>query len=480
MKISFPALRRLPGRCLLGLLLPVLAGCAATTTFVPYPARIAPLVDDLRLKRPVDLGQCLADERRGEDAVLYAMERGRAALITGQYDASLAEFNASAQRIREHDERAVISASAVGAQVVATVVNDNAIPYDGYGYERVMLHHFLALDYLGRNDPEGAGVEARLANFEQERAAKRLDEELARARQEGEENRVGAALGDERLAAVSAGMDGISARVRNSFQNAYTFYLSGFIYELLDQPNDAFIDYRRALEIYPENSYVQRDAVRLAAALGMGEEFDRLAARFGIDRAEPLTDDDGADLLVLFEDGLVPPKQEVKIPLPVPRVGIVAIAFPVYGDRPPPGAPLTLAMDGKPLGRTEPICDFRALAAKALQEKAPAIVTRQVMRAVAKGATARVATDQLGAAGLLLSSIWNYMSESADLRSWLTLPADAQVMRVRVPAGTHRLALKHEAVPAPAFVDLAVGEAARSVIHVVRVGGQLYTNVFNL
>ncbi len=468
----FPRLTRL----LLSMLLTaILGGCAGTSTFVAYPARINPLIGNVALGRPVDLSQCLVSECQSSDLILYNMERGRIAQIQGDVGVSMRDFNVSMDKIRENDEKAVISSSAIGASLAATAVNDNAIPYEGEGYERVLLHHYQALNFLSRKDLEGAGVEVRRANAEQEEALKKFEADLDKAREEAQEKHVQNPLSNHEFQTRYAQLDEVAGKVKNSFQNACTFYLSGFIYELLVQPNDAYIDYKKALEIYPGNRYLQYDVLRLARSLEMREELDELQARFKPPPPSPSGEKSG-DLLILFEDGFVPQKQEVKIPLPVPKTGIIAIAFPIYNSHWTQELPLLVATEDAELGSTEPICDIRALAVRALQERAPVIAIRQIIRAVSKGAATRKAREKLGPAGALLMDIYNIVSENADLRSWITLPAGAQIMRTTLPAGNHTLHFRHDGSRASVDMNVTVVAGSKTIIHVVRAGGQLYTS----
>lgn len=461
---------------LLAILL-IMCGCAASSTFTAYPRKIEPLIASLSVRNPTDLSTYLLSESTGRDQILYNMERGRYAQIIGNTDASMADFSASIRKIRENDEMAVISASAAGATVAATLVNDNVIPYEGAGYERVLLHHYQALNYLEKNDLEGAGVEVRLANAEQNEALQRFEHELDWAREEAEEKHIGG-----RTSAVEsryAQMDEMAGRVKNSFQNAYTFYVSGFIYELLRQPNDAYIDYKKALEIYPENRYVQQDVLRLAAGLGMNDDLAELKKRFSAEK-RTVIDENGpgsGELLVLFEDGFVPQKQEIKIPVPIGGSGLVAIAFPIYQGNWTPVNPLLILDNNVLLGSTEPICDVRALAVKALKEQVPVLAARQIARAVAKGVAAAEARKNMGGFGQFATIIWNLVSENADLRSWLTLPANAQILRTTLPAGSHRLTLQHPQAGIPADVDVEIPGGGKTVLHIVRAGQQLYWSV---
>ena len=425
----------------------------------------------------IDLSQCLLNECKNNDLILYNMERGRYAQVIGNLDVSMTDFSASMDKIRRNDEKALFSASAFGANVAATMVNDNAIPYEGEGYERVLLHHYQALNYLKKKDLDGAGVEVRRANAEQNEALKRFEKELDGAREEAEKKRISG--NSTRIDTQYAQMDEVAGKVKNSFQNAYTFYVSGFIYELLRQPNDAYIDYKKALEIYPENSYLQKDVLRLAAELDMREELDTLKQRFPQENKLFIAAGGTAagELLVMFEDGFVPQKHEIKIPLPVGKAGIIAIAFPIYQERWSSQVPVRILNKNELIGSTEPICDVRALAVKALKEKAPVIATRQIIRAIAKGATAAEAKKQMGDLGQFATTIWNLVSENADLRSWLTLPANAQILRATLPAGRYSLTLQHPLAGGPKNIDVEIVANGKTVLHVVRTGHQMYNSV---
>ncbi|OGU17788.1 MAG: hypothetical protein A2076_10795 [Geobacteraceae bacterium GWC2_53_11] len=456
----------------------VMTGCAATSTFTAYPHKIHPLMASLASRTPLDLSQCLLSECQSKDLILYNMERGRYAQIVGKNDVSMADFKTSMDKISENDQKALISASDVGANVAATLVNDNAIPYEGEGYERVLLHHYQALNYLKKKDVEGAGVEVRRANAEQNESLKRFEKELEKSQEEASEKNV-TASSSSKIDTQYAQMDEVAGKVKNSFQNAYTFYLSGFVYELLQQPNDAYIDYKKALEIYPENKYLQKDVLRLAAKLDMRDDLDELSKRFSLDPSQKFVLESAAgsgELLVLFEDGFAPEKHEVKISLPINR-NIVSIAFPIYQEKWSSQTPLLLLNNNELIGNTEPICDIRALAVKALKEKVPMLATRQIIRAVAKAVTASEAKKKMGELGQFAANVWNIVSESADLRSWLTLPSNAQILRTTLPAGSYKLSLKHPMAGGSPTVNVEIAANGKTVLQVTRTGPQLYTTV---
>ncbi|MEI7816087.1 MAG: hypothetical protein WCI45_02735, partial [Desulfuromonadales bacterium] len=112
-----------------------------------------------------------------------------------------------------------------------------------------------------------------------------------------------------------------------------------------------------------------------------------------------------------------------------------------------------------------------------LKEKAPVIATRQIVRAIAKAAAAAAAKQNLGELGQLAVSVWNLVSENADLRSWLTLPANAQILRATLPVGDYKLALQHPMTLGTTYVDVKITTGGKSVLQVVRTGQQIYSSV---
>ena len=79
-------------------------------------------------------------------------------------------------------------------------------------------------------------------------------------------------------------------------------------------------------------------------------------------------------------------------------------------------------------------------------------------------------------------SAWNGLSENADLRSWVSLPANVQVLRVALPAGSHQLTLKQSSLAAAIEVPVQVAAGSKTIVHVVRAGNgkDLYTSVISL
>ncbi len=51
--------------------------------------------------------------------------------------------------------------------------------------------------------------------------------------------------------------------------------------------------------------------------------------------------------------------------------------------------------------------------------------------------------NRLGVLGQLAGNVYNAATERADLRAWNTLPSNAQVTRLALPAGKHNIEFKN-------------------------------------
>ena len=129
-------------------------------------------------------------------------------------------------------------------------------------------------------------------------------------------------------------------------------------------------------------------------------------------------------------------------------------------------------------GSTEPLVDFGALAVKHLKEQVPKMIVRQVLRAVAKNELQRQSADHLGLAGQLVANIYNIVSESADRRSWLTIPHSGQALRINVKEGSRELTLRASNTTGKLKLDVKAGTT--TFVRVVHVNNTLITQTFKL
>ena len=450
----------------------LMAGCAITSVFIPYPKQAEGIKQQIEAKQIQLATDKLDKKRHGSDKILYLMERGRTAQIGNELKVSREDYLHAKEAIAGLEQKAVVNASGVGSKAASFLTNDNAIPYVGQSYEHVFLYHFQAMNYLFERDLQGALVEVRRANEEQTLALRNHAREIEKLEKKKQKK---AQPANQKKAFFKAfeQLDSVSERVKNSFQNAYTFYASGVMWELEGKDNDAYIDYKKALEIFPDNLFLQADVVRLAKTLGMRADLERFKKQFKINKAMPVAG--GGELIVFYEQGFAPVKKEVKVSIPTPS-GIHSLAFPTYSGqwRSTPALTLKDISNNQTLGTTSPIVYVQALATKALQEDLLGMFVRQVVRVVAKKEAANQAGEKLGGAGTVAATLFNVVTERADLRSWLTLPNDAQIFRASLAAGERTIKVGNGMASESVAIKIIPGK--KTILRVIGTGRALHTN----
>ncbi|WP_237440450.1 COG3014 family protein [Alcanivorax sp. DP30] len=417
------------------------AGLAPANTLAPSPS-VSPVISKLE------------GATAGADGVLYLQELGRVSQLQGRREASRNAFASAVAAYDAEDASARIQASSLAATGTALLTNDNARPYIAPDYERIFTRAYQALNYWAANDATGAAVEFRAAALEQQVAANKREKEIAKAEEEAEENKIDLNQFD----GYFDGLNAVAGEVKSSFQNAWTFYLSALFWEAHGEYNDALVDYKKALEIHPDSTMLKEDVQRVSAAM------DRKRG------------DEGGLVAVIYDQDFVQPRAEFSLPIPTVH-GFFSVAFPTYSlqDKPRPNSLRVLDTGSQPLGETQVLADVGALAAKDLKERLPGMLVRQTLRATAKYNLQKEANDNYGALGAFATQIYNLVSEQADRRSWLTLPAYAQATRFSLPQGEHTLILSTP--QGDATLTVPVVNRGLTVIHAVAVPGRLITRV---
>jgi len=364
---------------------------------------------------------------------LNLLEKARLHYLANDWTQSRKDFALVSEVLDENAAKAKIRLSRGVANVASLVSSDNVIAYQITPYEQTMLHSYQALNYLFLGQLQGALVEVRRANLVQENALRAHQQDLDK----GDLN-----TDRQSLDRAYPSMSALIGDIKNGFQNAYTFYLSGLFYEAALQTNDAYIDYKRALEIYPNNHYLQKDVLRLATKLSMTDDLALLTVKYGAYQAPKIAE--SGELVILLENGAINPKQEVSINLPIfsgvnqPR--FFSFALPFYNGTLTKYPALTINLDGKTYA-SEQIVRLQSLASKQLQEQMPSLVTRQALRLIAKEKLRSTMNQQGGEIGNILATLYNVASEQADTRSWLTLPDEVQILRLSLAPGKQTIEL---------------------------------------
>lgn len=409
-----------------------LSACAsfsAGNLFSHYSAQNEPVYQAVKSGRYEEAEALLPDYVAGD--ILDNLEKGRVQLLNEKFEQSQLSLARSDSAVRELQDKAVISVSDSASSLSALAVNDNLSVYQPADYELGFLHLYLGLNYIQKNNLEDALVEMRRANIVQERARKDREKELESAQEQLENQGLSPNLGSILSQYPDAG-DTLKA-----VQNGYLLYLSALLYEANGDLNNAYVDYRRALAVAPDNKQVIEGTKRVAKRLGMSSDLRKLERRYG--KAKTLARNESR-VIVLEEQGVVEAMRAWKQSLPLfdsrGRGVLYSISLPYYPTVQAQNF-LPVTLDKSHL-TSDLLTDVNLMAQKNLSERMPAIIIRQAIRVWAKDQLRRQTTEQNGV-GNLLFNVWNVLTEQADTRSWLTLPGEIRSSSNVVIAGDHTI-----------------------------------------
>jgi hypothetical protein len=455
-------------------LLPALLAGAARAD---HPRDFRAALDGLRANRPAAMEKPFLKDasRPGGDRLLALYELGTLHHLAGDLPRSIDCFNGADAVAREYEGQALISAGEAGRTAGALLANDAVLRYEGQGFEKVLSRTLNGINYLMNGDMEGARVEVRKAEEYQLLERERRQKEVQKV-QNPPRGAEAARLDNPAVRAQYGRMFDSVRNLRNSFENAFTYYLSGRIFYARGEAglNDAAVAIRRAFELAPQVPEVRASYLEIARAQG-GATLDQALAALGMDAdgapqaalpagpppADPAAAADRGVVVILYETGLAPELDEVKFSLPIENQ-LYTLAFPIY---PPVGAPrpaLAVSGPGWTLA-TSRVLDVRAQAVKSLQERLPGILTRGVLGALAKGEVQKKTEKDYGQVAGLFAKFLSAAITNADRRSWLGLPAEIQIGQAFLPPGRQTLDLV-DGPGAPLKVTLDVTPGSTSFL----------------
>lgn len=463
------------------------AALAALPARADHPGDIRQAVDSLRASNLAGVDKLFLKSatRDGADQLLCLYELGGFYHLGGDARKSAEFFNLADEVARAYEGRAVVSAGASTRTAGAVVLNDSLLRFEGYGYDKVMSRTLNALNYVLMGDLEGARVEVRKAEEYQRLERERHQRELQKAGPRPPAGAEAARVDNPTVQAAYGRMFDQARRVRNSFENAFTYYLSSQVYLAQGEEglNDAMVEIRRASELAPQCPAVAATYQEIARAhdggagtlADLGQTKARLqaassdpsggtAASTVPDPAPAAAPAEGGSVVVCFEAGLVPPLEEVKFSLPASG-RLYSLAFPIYRDFGATQPPLavTPAVPARTF-TTATILETRSLAVKSLQERMPGILTRGLLGAAAKGEVQKKAEKEWGFLGGLLTGLASVAVTNSDRRSWQSLPAEVQVTRFHLPPGPNTLSVRGPGWTEPVPLNVAPGSQTFLVV----------------
>ena len=389
-------------------------------------------------------GKDLGEASRDPDRLLYLMESGLLAHYNGEYERSNALF-ARAERAADR-----LFTRSAAREVGALLTNDETRPYRGEAFERVLIHYYRALNYWYTGRTEDALVECRKANLK-----------LASRAAEAE------ALEFSDL-----------AHDPSTYQNdAFIHYITGLFYEAGGEWNDAGVSYRNARTAYGFYDSVLGIPTPAILTDDLDRLDDILDGRPVSGEAALHPTDTGGELILFAEVGFVPRKiqRDVNLPLSDREVKIVGaggrastaravaerwhtpegkrsrrhtahadywlrVAIPELRSATGDTRSVRIS-SGSYQSRAVVAEDIGALARKTFEGNLPAIRARTVARALTKFTATQGIKKKNRVLGFL-ANLFTASVEAADTRSWVSLPDQIHIGRLRLPAGVHTLVIE--------------------------------------
>ena len=357
-------------------------------------------------------------------------------MLSGNYGFSETRFRAAVDSAVDRNESSPkIKVTDVANTVLAsTVTDDRTRDYYLPPYElNLALEYGIIVQVInGRLDD--ALADARLSVYVQDTLAETYGADVAKAESSAD------AQSRAILKKQNDMLESMIAETRNSWENPVLWWLSGLLFEADGQTDMAWQSYRKAAVIKPDNAVFAADAARADGATTPAKG--------------------KAKLVVIYDQGFVPRRESLKIPIPI-YTGF-AIDIPKYDssyifnyDN------VTVAGSSGAVSASRAL-DVRALAARDLKEQLPGIVVRNLTRAALQ-AGAQAAANSAGneyaqlavfAGNLLVSSM-----RRADVRSWTTLPVAQHVWcDAGMDPGVYDIEFSINGLRTTARVPLASGE----------------------
>lgn len=414
------------------------------------------------------------------DELAWRLEAGMLAFTFGRYAEAIEEFSASERVIADYDERATVSVRDVGSEAGGALSNLNALPYRGWCRDRMGLEIYKSLSYLGLNREDSFRAQVKRLRqrqkeiqedyakyFEQEKA------EIDRAKKDnpGAANKAESAGSEASLVAKNpnyaqslAEMRAIAHKGYGNFLNPLALYLSALGNIRDGNWDNAAIDTKRLHEALPANPFVStlhattlRNAGRaLPASLASAQPFP-----YPMDRD---------CLYVIFANGQGAALEQEAI-----NSEAIMIAWPRCRFFPASFVNAQIRAGGQTV-TTVPIANMDAILAEEFAERLPGIITRTLISTLIKegayrgGQVAAIAANNdwrtqaiTFVAVTLAGTIYRYAMNTADTRSWETLPKEFQIAQIPMPADRKAHVNLTGAFGGPSF-DVAIPASCRSAV----------------
>ncbi len=370
--------------------------------------------------------------------ILYNMEYGSLLRLNQNYESSNLYFTRAQNSINawvaswENTTAGQISNTAT-----AMIINDNANNYDPRGYEKTFLTTLHALNHVDLNNYDNARIEIKRM-YQVEQATQNYNQVLYNQAQIEAQNQSKDKTQNylyQQIVQKYNFNDINSPQVlalKNSYQNAFSHYLAGFIFEALNEPSLARPGYVKAGQLTPTNMLVQ-------------QSIDNIDKHIRPKAGQ-------TDLLIVEEVGHAPQikSNEIHVPINLNLVGtpngclnMINVFYPTLIIDKKNNTSYNFSLDNQNITPVT-MTDVDLMAARSIHDEVPHIIARNITAAVRNIALAQASCSAGGSIGALLNigtSIGGVLLDKADERNWTLLPSKINISRTTLNYGKHTISL---------------------------------------
>ncbi len=446
------------------------------------------------VKQAAQIAGSNAEQKKGSGtALLWYLEDGATTRADAQFDRSLAAFNQADAKIDYWDSQPAVS---VSAEAAAIMVNQTVLSYRGTSYDKIMESTYQALNYLQLGQPDQARVELNRARERQRAAVEANAARIASAQEAAAAASNGTLNANSAAANKTAPEDSYDVqRAQNdpgfkaNLQNAYGSLDGLHYYTPYVNPFSVFLEGIYFLARGDTGADLERGRVALNQVRSLTGDNPFINA--DCDLADKMAN--GAPLpettYVIYETGMAPIRDEVRIDIPLfivsRSVPYVGVAFPQlrFNSQYNPGL-IVQAGKGEPL-RTVLLCDMDLVIAQEFRNELPVIIVKTLISAGAKAAAqyglyaATKGNNALSLFAEIGGTLYQFATNRADLRTWVTLPKQFVYCRLPTPAD-RKLQLTNQGTGLTQTVDLPPGVVTIVYVKSNTFADRLLVNTFTL
>lgn len=362
-------------------------------------------------------------DTKEREGLLYNLEKGELSYVAKKYDQGIEHLLKADQIIKNWEEASKLNTNKLSAMAAAGLLSERLKAYEGQDYEKVMVSVRLAQARMASANLDEARVSIKRAHEREALIEELRIKETLEAEEKAKSS--GATANTKVLDGypVETLNDPEVLALKNGFQNAFGHYLSGYLYEALNEPSLAAAGYRKAIELRSGQTELEQ------ALKGL----DQRNSRYGKGNK--------TEVLLVLETGTAPIREERMFTLPVPSptgITTVTIAYPVIQPSQNPPVINSVAFNSFNAVAT-PITNFNVMARRSLKDEMPGTMARIATRAVAKGVVQDQVASNLGWVGSLAAAFGSVATDGADDKLWRSLPEQISIARLSIPQGQYQI-----------------------------------------